>query len=229
MEKHWLNEAVFNNAAWCDAIAVTHGITTNWNESVWLCEQPMPPRYPNIVTLKSGSLIDEQISAIDPRLPLGWAIKDSLGDLELEKGGFALAFKAHWYCRLPNQTMSEQLISRFSLSTVKTKFELNRWVTAWGEGNGIFNSSLLENDAIELLYLEQNNSIVSGLATNQSGDSIGISNMFGQPADISRCAAFVAERHPDHGIVGFGDKAEVATLSKLGFEEIGDLRIWLRR
>lgn len=228
MEDFWLTEAVFNNAVWCDAIAASHGISANWNESVWLSEYPMPPLYPNIVTLRSGTLIDEQIDAIGTQLALGWGIKDSFSDLELEGKGFALAFEAHWYCRPPNQHFSELKSSGFQPESVHTQSELNRWVAAWGEGNGIFNASLLENKTIELLYVERDGKVVSGLATNQSGDSVGISNAFGPPEDILCCVASVVERYPMKGIVGYDGKAEVVALSKIGFNEIGDLRVWLR-
>ncbi len=229
MDSHWLNEAVLNNAALCDAVAASHGISTNWNESVWFSEHPTPPRYPNIITIKRGSLVDEQINVVRPQLPLSWAIKDSFSELELKDDGFAIAFDAHWYCRMPNQKTSEKTTSDLHLETVKTQSELDQWVSAWGEEDGIFNLSLIENDAIELVYIRREGTIVAGMATNQSSDSIGISNAFGQQNDMLLCADLVAEKHLQHGIVGYGDEAEVAALSEVGFKEIGDLRIWVRK
>ncbi len=228
MEDFWLNEAAYNNAAWCNAIAASHGISANWNESAWLCEHLMPPLYPNIVTLRSGALIEDHIDTIGPHLPSGWAIKDSYSELELEGKGFALAFEAQWYWRLPNQHLTEVESPGFQVKTVRTTSELKRWVAAWGEADGIFNSSLLENNSIELIYVERDGVVVSGLATNQSGYSVGISNAFGPLEDVLCCIASVAGRHPMKGIVGYDGKAEVAALSKFGFKEIGNLRIWLR-
>lgn len=81
---------------------------------------------------------------------------------------------------------------------------------------------------IELIYVERDGEIVSGMATNQSGDSVGISNSFGLANDLLSCVAYIAETHPMKGIVGYGSKAEVAHLSNISFDEIGDLRVWLR-
>ncbi len=164
MENDWLNEAVFNNATWCDAMAASHGVPTSWNETVWFSTQPMPPLYPNIITLRAGTQIDEQVTDIRPQLPLDWAIKDSFSELELEGKGFALAFEAHWYCRVPNQNATIDTSPKLCVETVKTYAELNRWVTAWGGKEGIFNTLLPENSDIEPVdaAYEQSNSFCMG-------------------------------------------------------------------
>lgn len=228
MDKKWLSEAVSNNAVWCDAIAASHRISANWNDSVWFTEHPMPPLYPNIITLRSGDLIDECIDTIDTRLSLKWGVKDSFSELELDGKGFTLAFEAHWFCRIPEQNVTETYSDGFHLKTVKTQSDLDRWIAAWGEGDRIFNLSLLKNTDIELIYLERDGNVVSGLVTNHSGDSIGISNMFGESNDILGCVSLVAETHSSKGIVGYDGKAEVVALSNVGFQEIGNLRVWLR-
>ena len=224
----WLTEAIQNNAAWCNAMAASHGIPANWDESVWLSKHPMPPLYPNIVTLRSGALIDDQIDSISPRLPSGLGIKDSYSDLALEGKGFAIALEAQWYRRLPNQDLMEKITSCFQLKTVQSPSDLSRWVAAWNEGHEVFNSSLLENTTIELVFVERDGKVVSGLATNQSGDSVGISNAFGPLEDIVGCVASVAANYPMKGIVGYDGETEVAALSEIGFKAIGNLRVWLR-
>lgn len=162
MDVSWINEAVFNNAAWCNAVAASHGIATTRNESIWLSEHPMPRYYPNIITLTMGARIDDLIDTIASQLPSGWGIKDSFSELELEEKGSGIAFEAQWYCRLPNQPASETNQSGSQFKTVQSASELNRWITAWGEGDGILNSTLLENNAIELIYVERDGKVVSG-------------------------------------------------------------------
>ena len=228
MEDFWLNEAVFNNVAWCNAVATSHGVSTNQNESIWFSEHPMPRFYPNIISLSADAPIDESINAIDPQLPSGWGIKDSYSDLVLDRKRFTVAFEAQWYCRLPNQHALKPENSGLQVSVVQTPSELNRWVTAWGEGEGILNATLLENKAVELVCIERDDRIVAGLAMNQSGDLIGISNMFGAHEDTLGCVTSLIERYPTKGIVGYGDSTELAVLSKIGFEAIGNLRVWLR-
>lgn len=228
MVNKWLTEAVSNNAAWCDAIAMSLDLPTHWNESIWMSEYPMPRFYPNIVTLRSGDLIDELIDSIGPRLTPGWGIKDSFSELDLDNKKFVLAFAAHWYCRVPDQDVTGEINQNIRIDTVKDQSELNRWVTAWGDGSGIFKSSLLENSSIELLYVERDEKVVSGLAANLSGDSVGISNAYGPPNEILGCVTSLIKRYPTKGIVGYGSKAEIEALSKVGFQAIGDLRVWLR-
>lgn len=188
----------------------------------------MPRFYPNIVTLRSGDLIDELIDSIGPRLAPGWGIKDSFSELDLERKKFVLAFAAHWYCRVPDQDEPDEITNSIHIDTVKNQSELNRWVTAWGGGNRIFKSSLLKNSSIELLYVERDEKVVSGLAANLSGDSVGISNAYGPPKEILSCVISLIKKYPTKGIVGYGSKVEIEALSKAGFQEIGDLRVWLR-
>jgi len=227
MINNWLEEAVLNNAAWCDAMASSHDIPTDWNELTCVSEFPMPPFYPNIVTLKSNISIDEKIDSLGPQLSLGWGIKDSFNELDLANKGFAPVCDAHWYCRVPTSNVIDNEELHSKIETVSNQSELDRWVIAWGEGDEIFNSGLLENNCVELLYVARDDRVVSGLATNQSGNSVGISNAFGSPMDLLCCVNAVIARHPDKGIVGYGNKSEIAALSNIGFKEIGDLRIWL--
>ena len=229
MDKQWLTEAVSNNATWCDAIVASHRLSTHRSGVVWYCEYPVPPLYPNIITLTKGNKIDEYIKSIDRELASGWGIKDSFSEFELEPRGFVPAFEAHWYCRPPNASGINEYKVQLPLNTVKTQAELDRWVCAWGNGNAIFNASLLKNKAIELVYAEYQGELVAGMATNQSNDSVGISNVFGSIEAIIGCVATIVQRYPKKAIVGYGDKEEVEVLSVLGFQELGDLRVWLRR
>ncbi|OED38927.1 hypothetical protein AB833_18025 [Chromatiales bacterium (ex Bugula neritina AB1)] len=221
------DEAILNNVAWCNAIADSHGIATHRQKSVWHCDHPMPPFYPNIITLSKDAQIDKLIKTIDSRLAPGWGIKDSFGNLDLSGKGFSLAFDANWYCRIPSPITN--LKSSLAVNAVKTQSDLDRWVKAWGEEQRIFTSPLLQNTAVELILAEHNGRVVSGLATNQSGKSVGISNVFGLPNGILDCVADVARRHPEKVLVGYGDKEEIEILSTIGFREIGNLRVWLRR
>lgn len=228
MENTWLSEAVSNNAAWCAAIAASHNIASSWRESIWFSEHTMSPLYPNIVTLSRGVAINEQIIDIDQNLRTGWGIKDSYKDLELEGNGFTIIFDAFWYCRIPSARQTGDRSPNTQVKYVKNQSELHRWAQAWGEKPDIFKPSLLLDEAVEFIFLEKNGLLVAGLATNLSGNSIGISNAFGLPHDIEECVKSIIDKHPSKGIVGYGDKAEVAMLSKIGFQEIGELRIWLR-
>lgn len=228
MDNHWLKEAVINNADWCDAMATAHGIATRYNEYVWATECSMPRFYPNVITLQRGMLIDELVDSIAANLPAGWGVKDSFDELRLDVLGFKSAFQAHWYCRPPGNYETKYKESKFNIRTVNSEADLRNWVSGWGQGDGIFNSSIVADDSVELIYATQDGDVVSGLAINHSAGSVGISNSFGTADALLDCLIRVVEKYSSKGIVGYGDKKEAETLSVFGFEKIGDLRVWLK-
>lgn len=223
-----LSEAISNNAAWCASIAAAHSTPSLRSESAWVCEQPMPPLYPNIVTLRSDANIDKLITQLDPKLPAGWAIKDSFKNLDLENKGFSAALEACWYCCDSDAVKNDNKRGSAKITNVSNPSELFRWVEAWGEKSEIFRPSLLLDKSVELLYVENNGDIVAGLATNLSGQSVGISNVFGTNEGILQCIHSIGKKHSSKTIVGYGDIAETIFLSKIGFRTIGELQIWIR-
>lgn len=188
----------------------------------------MPPLYPNLVTLTRDVDVLERVAELDSGLPPGWGVKDSFKDLELGDQGFSVAFEALWYCRAPGENPTNGTATRISVENVTTQSELNRWEAAWGEQTEVFKPSLLSNDDVELVYVEQDGNLIGGLAANRSGRALGISNAFGQPDGILACIESVGAKHPDKALVGYGSEAELAALSMIGFRGIGELQIWLR-
>ncbi len=235
MDDHWLEQAVLNNAAWCDAIATAQGLVTNWSDSVWCCKQPMPRFYPNLITLQRGHDVHARVRAVDQHLDssLGWGIKDSFKELALAEQGFVAAFDAQWYCRAPDSSSpTEWAIRRltgYELETVSDPAAFGQWVEGWGEGAGIFEPQLLDNDAVELRLQKQGGQIVAGFAANRSGDVVGVSNTFGRPDAILAGIVAVIAENPGAGVVGYGSDAQVAALQEVGFRPVGGLRIWTRR
>jgi len=229
MNDFWLREAVSNNASWCAAIAASHEIESALLDSVWLSPYPMPPLYPNMVTVKNIVNVDQHIHQIDSSLQAGWAIKDSFKMLELRDESFMVAFDAFWYCLIPGELRIGEKIPTLRINYVSNQSDLNRWTNAWGEKEGIFKPSLLHDDAVEFLFVESDEKIVAGLVANQSGESVGISNVFGHKSGILNCINSISDKYPTKGIVGYGDSDELTALSKMGFREVGELRIWIRR
>jgi len=224
-----LLEAISNNAEWCAAVAESHNIVSSKNDQIWFSEQPMPPLYPNIITLSPEANIDSHIHHIDQQLRVSWGVKDSFKQLHLAHLGVAVAIEAQWYGRTPADRQPKAIKSGVKVEYVKTQLELSRWTNAWGDETQNWKLSLLADEAIELLYCQHNNQIVSGLATNLSGTSLGISNAFGSPDGILNCIEVISDKHPSKPIVGYGDKSELGALKNIGFRELGDLQIWLKR
>ncbi|MFK8077567.1 MAG: hypothetical protein AB8B84_13355 [Granulosicoccus sp.] len=209
-------------------MATAHGVATNYNESVWSTGYSMPRFYPNVITMQKGIQIDDVIESIAPNLPAGSGVKNSFDELKLEDLGFRSAFQAHWYCRPPGKNVTKHKESKLELRTVNSQADLRYWVSGWGQGDGIFNSSIAADECVELIYATQGGDVLSGLVINHSEGSVGISNIFGTGDALLTCLAAVVETHSSKGIVGYGDENEIATLSVFGFEKIGDLRVWIK-
>ena len=140
-----LTVAVHNNASWCEQVAKSHGIQSQWLEDVWYATGDMPPFYPNVVSLKR-EIKPETVSALVRELPKRCAWKDSFGTLNLEEFGFKPIFDADWY-GLSEYHFKEELID--STGVVSSREEQVQWIDAWGEtpaGSVIFRPELLREE-----------------------------------------------------------------------------------
>src|SRR4029453_1798166 len=94
-----VQDAARNNALWCDAMARAHGRAGELAAAHWLCREPMPPFYPNLVTLDASQRALDDVRALRQSLPAGFGVKDSFSALSLERESFRLAFEAEWLGR----------------------------------------------------------------------------------------------------------------------------------
>ena len=201
-----LRRAVHNNSVWCDTVARAHGRETHSTTACWLCTQPMPPFYPNLVTIGSNDgaqrvQLDyiERLLALD--LPVGWGIKDSYACLDLAAFGFEIALDAQWYAREPAPLRAT---------------DDARLVTTTRSGDPSVRSMSAPDSG-------------AGLDASGSGDTIGIYNLVGPPDGVVACLAAVVQASPNATLVGWGDNVELANLAPFGFRALGPLRVWLRR
>src|SRR3954453_13488839 len=91
-----LEQAIHNNADWCDLVSRSHGIPGEFQAEIWLNHNRVPPLYPNAVTLTGFSGIAAQMRAIqtlagDSALP-DLSVKDSFHTLDLTPFGFQVLF-----------------------------------------------------------------------------------------------------------------------------------------
>jgi hypothetical protein len=227
----WLDKAVVNNADWCECVARSHGIKCARDAGTWMCSQKMPPLYPNLVTLDSGESQLEKIQHLDKQLPKGWSVKDSYGCLDLQPLGFKNIIESAWYLREPGIAWPTLAESPMPVQRVSSSKDLGRWVDAWGEtpdGDRIFVAEILENAAVQHLFVEEDQEITAGLAVNMGASVVGISNIFGSSQGINSCILSVCENNQDLGVVGYGSSSETKFLRRFAFRTIGHLRIWLR-
>jgi hypothetical protein len=231
--------AARNNAEWCDAVCCAHGYPGEFHDDIWLSRHPAPRFYPNAGTLAESSqrqldLIDELIAA---RLLSGWAVKDSFAMLELESRGFRILFDAEWIY-FPLSRMKDIASTRISArwEVVHSALALAEWESAWSRSAGdtskdrIFLPSLLENKDVAVLAGYREGQIVAGAIANRSDGVVGWSNFFAPAAEIfdhsAASLAAISDAFPGAPIVGYEHGDDLRNAHALGFESVGQLRIW---
>ena len=233
-----IDSAVNNNAAWCSAVAASHGLEFELYSDVWLCRYPMPPFYPNLITLRPVINADHWLDQLSSDLPGGWGIKDSFSTLNLSGDYFVQLFEAHWYCRsaltalaITGQTTQQGLPF---VAEVKSYSELKLWECAWSgkplSSHRIFLPALSGSSAIRFIYtkgLTRASQWEAGLILNTSGKVAGISNLFGTTEGIMSCVEYAANLYPNKALVGYGSAGELTMLSGIGFTRLADLQVWL--
>ncbi len=238
--KSAIASAVRNNAAWCSAVAASHGLESELCSDVWLCRYPMPPFYPNLITLQPVVDADCWLDQLSSDLPGGWGIKDSFSTLSLCGDSYVQLFDAHWYYR---SAITAALITDQApqqglpfVAEVKSDSELELWEFAWsGEPRSdhrIFLPALSGNSAIRFIYAADSthdSQWEAGLIVNTSGSVAGISNLFGTTEGIKLCVAYAANLYPHKDLVGYGSAEELTMLSGIGFVRLADLQVWLHR
>ena len=130
--------AVRDNAEWCDAMARAHGRRGQFSAMYWLCGEPMPQHFPNVVTIgrdvRSQRGQHEAIARLAAAgLPRGWAVKDSYACLDLTMLGFRALLDAEWYARMPGPIVQPQPAGSAPLevAVVRGSEAFAAWVAAW--------------------------------------------------------------------------------------------------
>jgi len=190
----------------------------------------MPPFYPNLITATKGQNPMATISRLDEILAPGWGLKDSYGMLNLEDSGFNKIIVARWYALTVGGVLADT--EKGIVSSVDDEDDFRRWLSAWGEtpdNSVVFVAALLKNPRVKLLYIERDHSIVAGMAQYDSGQVLGISNIFGDGADIGVLLRRFLTVKLTVPIVGYGTDQDIEFLEKFGFRGVGHLSVWLKQ
>jgi hypothetical protein len=230
-----LEHAISNNIAWYEAVTGAHGIRGEIAEHYWSSAGVVPPYYSNLVTRTvAGTRVQleriRELAAAPPKPD--WSLKDSFARLDLEELGLRVLFDAQWYGLDAGETDAPETDVRFT--PVLSADELARWEAAWqrsspAPGLRIFPSALLADPDIVFLAAVRGTTHVGGAATNLSDGAVGLSNFYalGESAAILRdCARHVRGLHRDRAVVGYGPESELEDLARLGFRDLGPLRVW---
>jgi hypothetical protein len=224
-----------NNAAWCAAVCAAHGGRSERAESHWLSRTPMPPLYPNLVTLTPAAAPTlGAVRALRASLPASsWAVKDSYRRLALEPLGFRRLFDAEWLLRPASLAPPQAPSSGARWRSIRTEPALAAWEARWGESAGgarVFLPALLEAPEIAILAAFDGDELLSGVIANRHERTVGVTNFFahGASGETLRGEGIRAamDVFPGLAVVGYASGLELAALRALGFERAGPLRIW---
>ena len=237
-----IEQAIRNNAQWCQTVCCAHGRPGEFFEEIWINRAPLPRFYPNAQTLaeRSSRQLDLIRELINQSLPSAWAVKDSLASLDLTSCGFTVLFDAQWIylTRERLRAITSASAPELRWEVVQAEHILAEWERAWCEAHHdtnrarVYLPALLEDRDLAILAARRGDHIVAGAIGNRSTGVIGWSNVFVKQArDLRECAAgslrTLSEVFPGLPVVGYegGDALRGARLS--GFEAIGPLRVWI--
>lgn len=235
-----LEQAVYNNAIWCNTVCAAHGIPIEFLSHIWLARKPTPRFYPNAVTLSDEVGLAEQMTAIqsliaDPTLT-NIGVKDSFNVLNLTGLGFTPMFEASWIWRDPAQPISRVADRSTRWEIIREPHDLSQWEIAWGNPEKsverrIFLPSLLTDRNVIFIAAHRDTRIVGGAIGNLTGDVVGLSNLFTTDDEVACWAgslAVITDTFPGRAIVGYEHGANLEFARTFGFKEIGTLRVWGR-
>ena len=227
----WRRLAAAENAAWCDAVARSHGLAPSRDAAWWWSPVRTPTFYPDAVTCTADARPDEVLRRID-RSP-GCSVKDSFASLDLAAHGFGVLFEARWIVRRARPLPAPATALRWS--RVATPAALAAWVRAWAAPHGppdVFRPGLLALPSVLVFAGRLDRRVVAGGALHRQGAVVGVSNVFAAPEhrDAAWAGALAladrwAPRRP--AIVGYETGPALVEALGLGFEDVGPLRVWM--
>lgn len=223
----------------------SHGLPTTLTDVAWTSDGAAPPRYPNAVTLVPDAVLAQLdvIDALGERLGLGeWGVKDSFRALSLGGRGFRALFDATWIHRRPAPGSGPPVTpGRLRASVIASEDDLGRWERAWRgaplsagapAAPRLFPPALLDEADVAFVAVVEGRNIAAGLVANRAAGATGVSNWFANGPDgrrlRRRCFEEAAALWPGQPLVGYAAAPEVDELLGQGFDEVGELRVWLR-
>ncbi|MFI8290066.1 hypothetical protein EAO71_13280 [Streptomyces sp. ms191] len=229
-----INDAVRNNAEWCEAMCRAHGRPGTFAPRVWTNALRTPTYYPDAVTLTADAGVRDVLDGIDRGAP-GASVKDSFARLDLAAEGFLLLFEAEWIHRpagLPAPAADGAAGLRWS--PVRTPADLADWALSWSGGDAeeaaLFRPELLADPATTIVAGHRpDGAIAGGAVLSDSGPVTGVSNLFAvdgtDPAEAWAGCLGLAD--PGRPVVGYESGDDLAPAHAAGFSSFAPLRVWL--
>ena len=238
-----LDQAVSNNALWCDAVCRAHAAPGHFTPAAWVNTNNTPPLYPNMVTTTDDD-VASQFKAVErlikkrPDLPS--AVKDSFSKLDLQPLGFTELFDAQWFARAPAPVPEDLLGKTSPWQQLSSGPELVAWEKAWRDAGGhediletpLFPPTLLNEPGVSFLASKSAGNVMAGAVAYAASGVIGVTNFFSKPGEaasqFSACLNSLYATHPTSTAVGYEHEETLAEYAGLNLQPLGPLRVWMR-
>ena len=223
-----------NNADWYSAMFRSHDIEQQRNPHMWMSRSKALSFHSNLVTLakEPSDLVMASIFDLQSNLRKPWALKDSFANLELKSLGFEILFDASWIWR---DATSQAPAAADGWTKIQSAEELRNWELAWRHGQTAgaetqFRASLLQEPSVSIFGMCVEGVFTAGCIANASPTVTGLSNFFSiapnTAANYAAAAAIAQSIAPAQPLISFERGPLLACAESLGFESVGQLRIW---
>ena len=154
--------------------------------------------------------------------------------------GFGRLFNATWFYLEGNAFKRSATSASLRWDLIRGRRELAAWRLAWNkneiDGNVaelLFVDRLLENPRMQFIAGYEGESLVAGCILNRTEPVFGISNFFAtddSAATWSGMIEFIRTSVTSNDLVGYEQAPMIdRSLAGLGFEQVGDLTVWIKK
>ncbi len=220
-------QAAHNNADLCSAIMAAHRVRTQRDSAAFLCLDPPPPFYPEMITLDPNAH-----HTCDTHARTKHTVKDSFASLDADALGLHVAIEATWiWCASKPAEMPTNWVHITSAS------DLSVWHQAWRGGDVpadqvIFTNACLDDPNLAFIARVSGSTIEAGCVANISSDVIGLSNVFSadtnDAAVYEQALAAVSTFSKGRPVVGYEQGKDLESACLAGFQQVGPLRVLIR-
>jgi hypothetical protein len=229
--------AAANNADVYAAVFAAHGLRFHRDAGLFRAIDPPPPYYSSLTTLDPDETA-RQLAALDALRAEGRAdlgIKDGFCrlDPDLAARGLRVLFEASWLWASAGAFPQEPGAAGWE--RVTTSEALAAWEAAWAAAGSptetrVFPAGVLANPALAFFGRRGGLGYDAGCIGNRSEGCTGLSNVFAPVPDLATFAAAagqVASLAPGEPVVGYHRGAPLEAMRRVGFREVGRLRVWV--
>jgi hypothetical protein len=236
--------AIANNIGFYEELFRSNNIRFCKTNTVFYTTQKALPLISNIVTRSRGWQPDDHFQQIDKAAKNfawdSWSIKDSFSVLNLSRLGFEKLFHATWFYLEGSAFKRSENSASLRWDLIRGRRELAAWRLAWNKNESggnvadlIFGDRLLENPRMRFIAGYEGESLVAGCILNRTEPVFGISNFFAtddSAATWSGIIEFIRTSVTSNDLVGYEQAPMIdRSLAGLGFEQVGDLAVWIKK